>query len=368
MQIDKKVPAGNIKVISVIEQIVSLEKEMRDTEGNWFYWKFRACFSKEDAGKTFTFRFENGPAMGECGPAFSTDRGGTWRWLGIDAIFRDPVDGFRYRSDDGDEEVWFCMGIPYLESDLNLFLDSHPDFEKLTLCRTKKGREVELLKLQGGEKKLFLTSRHHACEMMATYVLEGILDYAYECEEFRKRYAVYAVPFIDKDGAQDGDQGKYRLPHDHNRDYWDKPVYPETKAVMALLDELRPDAVIDLHCPWLHDVGNPNGTSCLIHYLESEDARLSDAQRRFGERLEKNAFPLKYTNKDMLPFGSAWNNNEGETEDKGEMFDRWAQKVLPDADLVLTVEIPYAKVYDTPILADDARKLGHAFGKALKQS
>ena len=38
------------------------------------------------------------------------------------------------------------------------------------------------------------------------------------------------VPFTDYDGAQAGDQGKNRAPHDHNRDYVEF-LYPETKAI-----------------------------------------------------------------------------------------------------------------------------------------
>ena len=41
-------------------------------------------------------------------------------------------------------------------------------------------------------------------------------------------YLVYVIPFVDIDGVENGDQGK-QAPHDHNRDYINSPIYPETK-------------------------------------------------------------------------------------------------------------------------------------------
>ncbi len=362
MQTDAAIPAGNTVVLRYDEanRTAYLEKELRDTKGNWFYWKFRTVFSGEEAENTYTFRFENGPAMGECGPAVSCDCGKTWQWLGADSILRDPVDAFTFTCKQNMTEVWFCMGIPYLQGELDSFLQHRPDIRKSTLCKTRKNRDTELLTMPGGKKKIFLTCRHHACEMMASYVLEGILA-AIDTEI----YTVYAVPFIDKDGVEDGDQGKYRSPHDHNRDYGNDPIYPETEAVMRLIREIKPDIALDLHCPWLHDVGNPNGTSRMIHYLESANAVQAQTQHRFGKLLEDAARPLKFRDADMLPYGSEWNSIE--ENDPLLMFDTWAQQALPGAELVLTMEIPYAKVYDTPILAEDARRLGNAFSKVLNE-
>ena len=70
---------------------------------------------------------------------------------------------------------------------------------------------------------LVLTARHHACESMASHVLEGILSGVLADDDcgrrWREGWQVVAAPFMDKDGVEDGDQGKNRRPHDHNRDY-----------------------------------------------------------------------------------------------------------------------------------------------------
>ena len=93
------------------------------------------------------------------------------------------------------------------------------------MTKTRSGREVDLLQINHpaeGLAPMLLTARNHACETMASYVLEGFVQEAlsdsWAGSEFRKRYVLYCVPLIDKDGVEAGDQGKGRRPHDHNRD------------------------------------------------------------------------------------------------------------------------------------------------------
>lgn len=45
---------GNIKVKDFANDNISLENELRDTEGDWFYWAFCVTGAK---GKTFMFDF-----------------------------------------------------------------------------------------------------------------------------------------------------------------------------------------------------------------------------------------------------------------------------------------------------------------------
>jgi tetratricopeptide (TPR) repeat protein len=90
---------------------------------------------------------------------------------------------------------------------------------------------------------------------MASYVLEGFLQEALSdapgAVEFRRKYVLYAVPLVDKDGVQNGDQGKGREPHDHNRDYGQTNLYPEVQAIQALVQSKNIPFVMDFHCPAL---------------------------------------------------------------------------------------------------------------------
>lgn len=214
--ITNRIPGGNIEVVSVNGRNVELDVELRDTAGDWFYWCFQAVFP--EAGN-WHFRFVRDNKVGTHGPAVSLDGGKSWRWLYPE--YRENSREFDYACPAAGQTVLFCMGMQYLERDFRAFLrefEENPALHAGTLCRSRKGREVELVTIREGEPEhaVLLTSRHHAGEMMATHALEGILRFALADTEsgrgFRRHVALHAVPFADKDGVEDGDQGKNRMP------------------------------------------------------------------------------------------------------------------------------------------------------------
>ena len=126
------------------------------------------------------------------------------------------------------------------------------------LTKSRHGRDVELLQIgQAGPdvQAVLVTGRHHAAETIASHVLEGFLQEAMSDspagEAFRKRYVLFAVPFVDKDGVEEGDQGKNRKPHDHNRDYGESSIYPEVQAIKELDRAQNFRFALDFHCPML---------------------------------------------------------------------------------------------------------------------
>ena len=382
MQIDCAIPAGNILVNHAGGFSASLDKDLRDTEGDWFYWKFRVLFPEKG---DYSFRIENGPAIGARGPAFSTDRGLSWNWLGLESVTRNP-DSFVYHFDGSPEhaEVWFCMGIPYLQENLERFLEKkkgNPFLKRGVLCRSRKGREVELITIsdalpegngekEGKKKKnLFFTSRHHCCEMMATYVLEGILDAASEDSgfgrAFRSRFDLYAVPFVDKDGVEDGDQGKFRRPHDHARDYWDTPIYPETAANMCLVREKQMDFILDLHCPWLYDAGNPEGFNERIYFVGSALKEIEREQKEFGRILEKESPPsVPFRSTDFIPYGTSWNGPGNYKPGVGKPLGAWSSRNTSPF-FASSLEIAYANLRDTTLMPDAIREFGKAIARSI---
>jgi len=57
MNIHANFEGGNIKVLSIEEDTVFLQNDMRDSTGDWFYWAF--CVEGAQ-GKTLTFTLKNG--------------------------------------------------------------------------------------------------------------------------------------------------------------------------------------------------------------------------------------------------------------------------------------------------------------------
>jgi hypothetical protein len=253
-------PGANVAVIKNENNSVVLAPDLRGDKP-WFYWYFEAKAGKPGRVDFVlpekVIGFKNG-AIGFQGPAISTDGGKTWKWMGTK-----NVDGpsFYYEFTKQNERVRFAVTIPYVQSNLDQFLKKNagnPHLKKSVLTKSRHGRSVELLQIgkPGPQvKTVLVTGRHHAAETIASYVLEGFLQAAMSkssaAAEFREKYVLYCVPFVDKDGVEEGDQGKNRKPHDHNRDYGEKSLYPEIQAIKKLDKAQRFRFALDFHCPTL---------------------------------------------------------------------------------------------------------------------
>jgi len=307
--ITKDLPAGNIRVISQEANLSVIEEEQRDSRNEWFYWKFKAVF---DEPGEYTFRFSRPNKVGTRSAAVSLDKGVSWNWLSQEHY--ESSQEFTYTCT-APGEVWFCQGIPYLQREFDLFADefkSHPAFHLSTLCKTRKGRAVELVTVKEGKPAhtIVLTSRHHCQEMSATHALEGILRTALADDEFgrafRKHFAILAVPFVDKDGAEDGDQGKGRIPRDHGRDYYQKSIYPETAAIRELIAREKPFLVLDMHCPWIRYETTNEET----YLTGSPRGNYRTELERFGRILEvESPECAPYYYKNTVRWGVGWNCN-----------------------------------------------------------
>lgn len=364
--VDADFPGGNILFDKIEGDTVFLRQDLRDTAGNWFYWCFRI---RGVVGRTLAFRFTDGNVIGVRGPAVSLDGGESWTWLGAAA-----VDGasFTYTFPASAGEVRFAFTMPYQEADLQEFLckhENHPSLRVETLCRTAGGRDTERLRvgrLDGNaDHRVLLTARHHCCETMASYVLEGVLATILNDEDdgvwLREHVEFLAVPFMDKDGVEAGDQGKNRKPHDHNRDYIQK-IYPSVQALAEYVptwSDGRLRIALDLHCP---SIRGPNNE--VIYFVGGPDADIWKRVSRFAERLEElRRGPLVYRTADNLPFGKAWNTGMAAPNLKS--FGLWAAE-LPGIEVAGTIETAYANASGSEVNADTARAFGRDLARAIR--
>lgn len=383
VRIDAGFPGGNIKVIGMEGDTVKLQNDLRDTEGNWFYWSFRVGGAQ---GRTLHFHFSD-RVIGVRGPAVSSDNQRTWRWLGDKGF---PRNNFSYTFQKEEKEVYFGVAMNYTEKDLHRFLAAYKDHPALTvgtLCKSRKGRDVELIRIHEGRKKakykVFLSSRHHCCEMMATYALEGIMETALSDSKdgrwLRRHCDFFIVPLVDKDGVEDGDQGKNRRPHDHNRDYAQR-IYPEIRAITEQVPawiEGKPLFFMDMHCPGLR--GGDNGDAPVKYpneYLyfpgidpEKYPGGFDKRLLRFSRILEKQC-SLPYKAAWNLPFGKSWNTADNyktsnSLNANGLNADGWGA-TLPGAIFSGTIEVPYANASGAVVDSRSARLLGHDLAHAIR--
>jgi hypothetical protein len=368
LAIDAGFPGGNILLERISGDQVYLSPDLRDTERWWFYWYFRVTGC---GGRSLTFNFEGDNPIGVRGPAASGDGGRSWRWLGEGALVQEG--SFRYAFPRTSEDTRFCFAIPYVESNLREFLGQHstnPALEVRKLCRTRKGRVAERLhlgRIDGSAPiRVLVTVRHHACEMMASYVLEGlmeaILSHTPDGDWFRDSVELMAIPFVDKDGVEDGDQGKLRRPRDHNRDYEGKSLYPSVAAIRRIVpawSDGRLRVALDLHCPWIRGKRNES-----IYIVGSPDEKMWKEQCEFGSVLETvQRGPLTYRVEDNLPYGVDW--NVASDSSTGKSSSSWASE-LAGIRLVAGIEFPYATARGTEVNPESSRAFGRDLARALR--
>lgn len=370
-RIDAAYPGGNIIVERIDGDHIYVRQDLRDTKGWWFYWNFRV---RGAAGRVLTFHFTNRNVIGTRGPAVSFDDGMTWSWLGTECVRAGADDpSFTHAFRQGDGNVRFAFAMPYLQADLERFIARHKGdghFAVRQLCATRKGRVAERIhagNLDGHPVfRVLLTCRHHCCESMASYVLEGFLDAVLAPTEegkwFRANVEALAIPFVDKDGVEDGDQGKNRAPHDHNRDYEGESIHPEVRALRAFVPQWSAGTLrvaFDLHCPWMCGKNNEH-----IYIVGSSNEALWKEQTRFGSILESlcgNSVPYRAAGN--LPYGTDWNAPTSFTP--GKNCSRWTSE-LDGMRLSASFEFPYANAGAVTLTPESARAFGAHLAAATR--
>ncbi len=351
-------PGGNIRVSAVDGHEILLETDPRDTDGRWFYWSFAVRFP--ESGR-YRFRFSDGPAIGPRGAAVSRDGGVSWEFTGGG---EENDREFLFDCDGTAPEIRFAVAPPYVESDLRRFLAAAPGIECGELCRSRAGRSVELLRVPGNSGcRVLVSARHHCCEMSANRVMEGILARWSAADEtgraLRKMATLLAVPFADKDGVENGDQGKNRRPRDHARDYGrPEHLYPECAAMDRILAERSTRIVIDLHCPWLRGGGNEK-----LHFVGPEKERMARKMELWSGWLRPLLPPgIPFDPADNVPFGTSWNTAANYVQ--GKTLVRHAA----DSDWIgtaLSLEIPFVNAGSAPLGPEEFHRFGSALAEVM---
>jgi hypothetical protein len=375
IRFDADFPGGNILLEKMEGEDVYLRQELRDSVSGWFYWAFRV---RGAAGRRLKFHFTGGDVLGVRGPAISYNGGASWLWDGNETVNRADVI-FSHDFAPQQSEVLFAFCPTYTERNLNEFLSRSQESNFLrtdVLCRSRGGRDVELLRVgdEAAPLKLLLTCRHHCCEAVASYLLEGVLEALLGEDEvgdwFRGNVDCVVVPFMDKDGVEAGDQGKNREPHDHNRDYKGEiadSIYPEVAALRRFAAEwLRPGdnlIALDLHCP--HIRGNENEDVYFVGNPSPEIWREVQELSCIWESVRANSHEgaIPFEQRHNLPYGEKWNT--GSNYAAGKSCSRWASE-LPQARLAAAIEMPYANAGGVEVLPNSCRELGRSLVKGLQ--
>ncbi len=369
MIISSDFPGGNIVIHKVLNDTIWLEPDISHTEGSWFYWNFK-IENIED--KTLYFQFTKENMLTSFGPAYSLNNDHSWRWLGEQSY---QNDGFSFSFTNSDTLAHFCTAMPYTSKHLYAFLDhlkDNPIVRLDTLCVSPQQRAVETLTISPqnpnriSKHKVVITARHHASEMMANYVMEGIILYLLEDKSlaYLREYVEFLfLPFMDKDGVENGEQGKNRIPRDHNRDYDGSPIHTTTAALQLLFpawSDGKARIALDLHCPWIKGEGNE-----YVYIVGNIDPLKEAHQMIFSTLLHIHSDgDIRYDHQYFLPFGEKWNTKQNFSQ--GRSFSQWAN-LQEGITMAAILEFPYANVLGVPVTKDGARRFGRAIAYAIQE-
>lgn len=165
---------------------------------------------------------------------------------------------------------------------------------------------------------------------------------------------------------EEGDQGKNRIPRDHNRDYSGESIYASTSSLRQQVPEWVgevPWVGIDLHNPFIKGENNE-----WIYFVGNANPSISKEQERLVDILaETYRGPMKFTRKEgFMPFGVAWNT--GANYDQGASFGQWAAGFQGKGlKMATTLEFPYALNHGQVVTAEGARAFGADLMYALQE-
>lgn len=163
--------------------------------------------------------------------------------------------------------AFFAWYVPYLQQHAASVVEraeqACPHAKRFELCRSEADRPVWAVRFaepgvsDDARYGVWVQARQHAWEIGGSWTAHGLIEWLSSNDEtasaLRRKAQIFVVPIMDVDSVEKGSGGKWQLPHDHNRDWSEKPYWNSVKAAMTRCRELdeqgRLDVFLDLHDP-----------------------------------------------------------------------------------------------------------------------
>jgi hypothetical protein len=197
----------------------------------------------------------------------------------------------------------------------------YPDVVRmLEIGQSRQGDNIEVLRIGNGAKKALLFAMPHPNEPIGSMMLEFLAGRLAEDRSLRDAldYTWYLIKCIDPDGTRlnEGwfkgpfsvthyarhyyrppsfEQIEWTFPVDYETLHFDTPL-PETRALMGLIEEIRPDFIFSLH---------NSGFGGAYFYISEEAPELYE---RFYGLVESQDLPLHLGEPEMpyaIPYAKA---------------------------------------------------------------
>ncbi len=255
-------PGGAAEVVKIDDAAGSVRFRVPKRNGWKAWWYVRV--GGITPGQTLRLELEKSGAACAAGRAVYSLDGRGWHFTGPAQGDADARDVSVYRQRIDGSSAAFAWYVPYLPSDANQAADAAcrrcPRASRLELCRSEDAHAVVGIRFGDPNSRLpavWVQGRQHAWELGGSWTAQGLIDWLSgeekEAKALRSAACVTVVPVMDADGAYRGEGGKDRRPHDHNRDWTDKPHWRSVAAAQAELKKFeaagRLALFLDLHDP-----------------------------------------------------------------------------------------------------------------------
>ena len=294
-----------------------------------------------------------------------------------------PSESFEYEFGPDEDNVLFAWQPLYTEATLRRFVDRINREKKMlrveTLCTTEKGRKAELLRFGKddnlGKVGVLLFARHHANEVWASFVLQGLVDEALsespEGRWLQENVSFFVVPFVDKDGVEDGDPGKDRRPHDHNRDYV-TGRYSTVRAIRQKAEEWAKGKEIivgfDIHSCSLEVRGKRlNDEKAWAHNMLFQIIGAKTREHPELSRFAKILQQVHPSDKEFIQYpGNDSVRSSVLSNDDASKCSGWMYQTFRPA-YSATLEVPFARPDGRPNTPTDADTLGRHLAQTISR-
>jgi len=258
-------PGGSAEVESIDQQKRSIRlMPSNHPERGWrCWWYFR--LEGLSAGETLSLDVGDAPWTTPDQAAFSADGQKTWEHTDIGKREGKRI-VYQYTAKT-DGPHWFAWGPPFVLSDAKQVVQEASKkggdwATPFILTQSRNGNDVPSIRIREAKAPsigIWIHARQHAWESGSSWVCRGFLEWLVspEAAALRKHAEVVVTPIMDVDNVELGAGGKSQKPWDHNRDWREKPHWPEVaaaqKGIAAMNKEGRIHLFVDLHNPGAND-------------------------------------------------------------------------------------------------------------------
>ncbi len=371
LKVDIDFPGGSGEVVSLDAKAQRIVLNPTDhPKRGWRCWWY-VRLTGIQAGRTVTLDVGDAPWATPDRATFSTDGGAIWQQT--EKGTRDQK-RIVYKLKVNADSVLVAWGPPFVPSDAKALVGklaaASDKASAFNLCQTREDRETPAIRIGAEEAQrkplVWIQARQHAWESGSSWVARGVGEWLISDDAgaiwLRENCEVVLVPVMDIDNAHRGAGGKSQTPHDHNRDWSEKPHWNTVAAAQALIKKAAEDgrlaAFVDLHNP---SAGDPSSFFYIPDPKVTTDVAKKNQTRFLAIAKKEMRGPLPYDGKVVISASAYDKNSKG-------IATSWVNR-LGTAAIAVTLETSW----NTPNSSAEnyrinGRQLGQSISRSLKES